>query len=220
MTPLIPENSSSLALSLTEHKKEQGDETPLAFKAVTPTRQKWSPIESAPMTAKRDGLMVGLDSMRRFERQKAEEQAEQLAAIVRDWFWVEARQLLIPEQEEALRKRILATLSASEADSVADAPESDDARRASAENHPSLSKTPVPSLTELLDEVERRAKKSRALGYVGIATELSQRDVPALVKALRRAIAQLEYVDPDRSGSTEACKAEIAQLLTTGGSDE
>lgn len=71
------------------------------------------------------------------------------------------------------------------------------------------------SLIELLDQIEQRAKpKERNLGH-GIVqmTPGDPSDVPALVKALRLAIAQLEYVDPDKSGSTAATKADIAQLL-------
>lgn len=50
-----------------------------------------------------------------------------------------------------------------------------------------LSKTPVPSLTELLDEVEQRYKGSLADPYDPEVCENSLRDNPKLVKALRRA---------------------------------
>lgn len=102
----------------------------------------------------------------------------------------------------------LGTGVASEAGSVSDAPESDSATRASSPDF-FLSKTSVPSLTELLNEVSFHVE--RAPYSSDMLDRVLLHDVPALVKVVNRA---LDYIRADLPKvRADVIEADLAQLL-------
>lgn len=81
-------------------------------------------------------------------------------------------------------------------------------------------KTPVPSLTELLDEIEQRAKDVQEKEYDSVcryrhAVVASANDAPSLVKANRALLQFAQWMTHHPTFTKEAQRAidEVAQLL-------